>query len=817
MAKMMTERIDFNRNWKCRRKGDWEEVFDVTLPHDAMLLDKKSEDSPGGKNTGWYDACDYIYSKRFHVPESFGEKCVMLEFEGVYQNASVYLNGKKIGTHEYGYTGFFLDITKYLRWGKENVIEVEAGNSAQPNSRWYTGTGIYRPVWLYVLPKHHILPEEIRITTLDYRNPRIRVDVMAEGTGQVQIDIMDGETVAGSAKCEAPAGQSERNAFSACIELPEAELWEPEHPRLYVCRVAFGDDVREERFGIRVIESSPENGFCINGKRVILRGACIHHDNGVLGARAYEYAEYRKVRILREAGYNAIRSAHNPCSKALLEACDRLGMLVVDEYADMWYIHKTKYDYAPRAEENYEDDLKTIVFKDYNHPSVVMYSIGNEVSETAQKRGIRLCGNMTEYLHSLDPTRPVTCGINIFFNFLSSVGMGVYSDKKAASTANSRKKKAVGSEFFNNMAGIFGADFMKTGAVLYPCDVKTRDAFAKLDIAGYNYGIKRYEKDLKKYPSRLILGTETFCSDAYRFIELAKENKRIIGDFVWSGMDYLGETGIGAWEYKDYAPRFDGGLGWVGAGAGRIDLTGKPLAEMRYTRVAFGIDKIGIGVVPPDHAFDSHSPSSWKMTNAVESWSWNGCGGKKTKVEIYARAHHVSLYVNGKCVGTKKMKNDCRAVFQTWYHDGEVRAVSFDKEGNQIAETSLKTAGNETMLRLEPELDAGKERGELLYVRMRYTDKDGITKPLARGEISLEVKGGRLLGCGSACPFYEKSYLGNTSDTYYGEAIAVICPDGAEDISVEAKSPYGRASADVPVQWRDMPESKKWMEETVDE
>lgn len=343
-----------------------------------------------------------------------------------------------------------------------------------------------------------------------------------------------------------------------------------------------------------------------------------------------------------------------------------------------------------------------------------------------------------------------------------------------------------------------GADFMKFGATLYPCDVRTRDAFANMDIAGYNYGINRYEHDLKKYPKRMILGSETFCSDAYRFWKLARKNKRIIGDFVWAGMDYLGETGIGSWEYKDYAPRFDGGCGWVSAGSGRIDLTGKPLAEMAYTRVAFGLQDIAIGVIPVNNTSSPHSPSAWKMTNAMESWSWNGCDGKDAKVEVYARAHHVSLYINGECVGTKQMQNDCRAVFKMVYQPGEIRAEAFDAQGNRMAECSLKTAGDETILTLEPEQESVAAE-DLLYVRMKYTDAEGTVKPLERGDIKVTVEGGKLIGIGSACPYYEKRYLGNTADTYYGEAMAVIRPDKRGKITVDAQSCYGNAQTEVEV------------------
>lgn len=787
-------KISFNDTWICYRSGHPEESFPTDVPHDAMLLDGKSETSPGGVNTGWYDAQDYTYEKNFFVPAEWNGKDLILEFEGVYRKATVLVNGQKAAYHDYGYTGFYVDISEFVSYGEKNHLKVEVVNSDQPNSRWYSGTGIYRPVWLYTLPLNHIKIDGIRITTLDYETRRISVSVETVGNGELQFEILDEERLIAEKKSVSGNGQELWE-----VSIPDAGLWSPESPKLYTCRVTFGEDVREVKFGIRTVECSPDKGFCINGERVILRGACIHHDNGLLGACAYDFAERRKIRILKENGYNAIRSAHNPCSKALLEACDELGMLVMDEYIDGWYIHKTKYDYATEIENNYRKDLADIVAKDYNHPSVVLYSTGNEVSETSQKKGIYFCGELTGRFHELDPTRPVTCGINIFFNFLSSMGFGVYSDKKAdQAVENVKKKKAVGSEFFNKLSGIMGADFMKFGATLYPCDLKTKDAFANMDIAGYNYGINRYIHDLKKYPNRMILGSETFCSDAYRFWELAKENKRIIGDFVWAGMDYLGEVGIGSWEYKDYAPRFDSGLGWVSAGSGRIDLTGKPLAEMAYTRVAFNLQDIAIGVIPVDNTNSPHSPSAWKMTNAVESWSWNGCDGKEAKVEIYARAHHVSLYINGKCVGTKQMKHDCRAIFKTVYQPGEIRAEAFDAHGNKIAECSLKTAGEETKLTLEPELKSVTP-DDLLYVRMKYTDEKGTVKPLARGSIKVNVRGGKMIGIGSACPYYEKSYLGDTADTYYGEALAVIRPDKNGKIIVDAQSRYGDAQTEVDV------------------
>lgn len=786
----------FNENWSCKVKDGNEEAFFVTLPHDAMLCDKRGKESLSGVNSGWYIERDYVYQKKFFVPELWKEKKILIEFEGVYHNAEIWLNGKKAGTHKNGYIGFFIDTEKMLQYGKENEIRVIVKNSEQPNSRWYTGTGIYRPVWLHILPKKYILPEGgIRVTTLNADNHNVRVDVETMGAGEAKVSIWDKAVCIVEMKC-----RSNGNHHFAQLMLPECDLWSVENPRLYTCRVSFGEDVQETTFGIRTVECNTENGFCINGKRVILKGACVHHDNGILGACAYDFAEYRKVRLLKENGFNAIRSAHNPCSKALLRACDELGMLVVDEYTDMWYIHKTKYDYATEVEKCYSDDLEAIIKKDYNHPSVIMYSTGNEVSETAQKRGIDLCEKMTGYIHSIDDTRPVTCGVNIFFNFLSSMGLGVYSDKKAEKESTKEKKKAVGSEFFNKIAGIFGSGFMKWGATLYPCDLKTKDAFSKMDVAGYNYGILRYRHDLKKYPYRLILGSETFCSDAYRFWKLAEKNNRIIGDFVWAGIDYLGEVGLGAWEYKEYAPRFDKGPGWISAGAGCLDLTGKAQSQMAYMRVAYGTDSLRMAVIPVNNTKNKHSSAAWRMTNAIESWSWEGCEGKDAVVEVYARAKSVKLYLNDQCIGEKKVKKDCKVKFSVKYEKGILKAVSFGENGRKIAETQLETAGKETILRIEPECTIVRKESDLCYVRLKYTDAKGIWKPLARGKIRLSAEGGKILGVGSACPYYDESYLSDVTDTYYGEALAVIKPQDADVLFIKAESRYGIAEEKIKIE-----------------
>lgn len=781
-------KIDFNENWRFRRLGEESEGEFVTLPHDAMIGEKRVETSEGGTNTGWFEGYDYEYEKEFILPADYADKDLIFEFEGVYRNAEVYINGEKAAYRPYGYTNFYVEANGFLRFDGENTIRVIARNADQPNSRWYSGAGIYRPVSLYVGDKKRIALNGVKIRTVSLSPAVIEVTIKTLTSGMVGVEIAyDGKIIAAEKK-------ESKGEITFTLEIESAKLWSPDTPELYTCKATFGEDICEETFGIRKITCTPRDGFCINGERVIIRGACIHHDNGILGARCYAEAEERKIRILKENGYNAVRSAHNPCSKAMLAACDKLGVMMMDEYTDMWYIHKTRYDYADYVPEWYERDITDMVEKDYNHPSVIMYSLGNEVAETGQKRGIEFFKTMRAVCKKLDEERPVTTGVNIFFNYLHSLGFGVYSDKKAEK--NSQKK--VGSEFFNDLAGVFGDSFMKTMAKLPGCDRKTRECYAAMDVAGYNYGIKRYKGDVKKYPERVILGSETFCSDAYAFWEYAKKYPAIIGDFVWAGMDYLGEVGIGSWEYKEYASSFSHGVGWISAGSGRIDLIGNPLGEALYTKVAFELtEKPQIAVVPVSHTGEKHSPSAWKFSNAIPSWSWNGLDGKKARVEVYSRAPIVELYVNGKKVGRKKFRKNCKFDFNATYYGGEITAVNLDKDGRELSRNSLYTAGEETVLTVLPEKECVKA-GELCFVRLRYTDEKGTVKPLNRGMVSVNVQNGELVALGCACPYNETGYNGDETDTYYGEALAVVRATGG-NVTVTASDGTLSGSAIVRV------------------
>ena len=792
------KKIDFNKNWTCRCLTRDEEPYSVTLPHDAMRSEPRTEESLSEGNSGWYLGGDYEYTKHVFVPSEYSGKKVLIEFESVYHNAEVYINGKKAAYRPYGYTNFYVDTEGLLKYEAQNEIRVIARNSDQPNSRWYSGTGIYRPVYLWMGDKKYIPVNGIKIHTVSYEPAVVEVEIETSCPGMVNVEILGKEHTVLKKEIE-----NTGNTSVFRMEIPNAKLWDCDHPNLYTLRATFGEDVVEETFGIRLLEWNPENGLTINGRREILRGACVHHDNGVLGACTYPEAEERRVRILKENGYNAIRSSHYPCSKDMLDACDRQGMLVMDEYVDVWYIHKTKYDYVNYLQEWWQQDLKDMVEKDYNHPSVIMYSTGNEVAETAQKKGIELTGKMTDHLHKLDPYRPVTCGINIFFNFLSSMGMGVYSDDKAEKSAQSakqeaekkEKKKPVGSEFYNTLACLVGDYFMKIGATLPPCDWETKDAFANMDIAGYNYGLFRYKHDLKKYPQRLILGTETFCKDAYSFWEIAKKNKRILGDFVWSGWEYIGETGDGAAEYEDYKGEMPHTR--MTGNNGRIDLLGKPRAEAAYTRVAFERETGPFIAVKPVYQKEKLNLTGWALTKALESWSWRGCAGEKAEVEVFARAAEVELLVNGKKVTRGKVKK-CRSKFQITYEDGEITAVSYDKNGHEINRQTLVTANEQTILHIKPEQET-VQSGKLLFVPMQYGDFIGNWKPMEKHHLRVAVENGTLEGLGSACAYVEGNYAQDTVDTYYGEAMAVIRAGETGTVKITVSDEEKTYTREIPV------------------
>lgn len=705
---------------------------------------------------------------------------MLFQFEGVYKNSTVYINGKKAGGAAYGYIPFFVETDGLLRYGEENIIRVEADNKDQPNSRWYTGGGIYRPVWLWIGERAHIAPKGVKITTLSYHPAKLWIEVEHTG-GEVGVEILDGENVIATA-------QSDRSE----LLIPDAKLWSEETPSLYTCRVTLSEnsetvDTAEETFGIRMVEWNP-GGLFINGKNALLRGGCIHHDNGLLGAATYAESEERRVRILKEAGFNAIRSSHNPASDVLLSACDRYGMYVMDEAWDMWYNHKSAYDYASDFTENYKADLSSMVEQDFNHPSVIMYSIGNEVSEPAKEKGVKLAKEMADYLRTLDHSRAVTGGMNLMIISRSAKGNGVY-DEESGGRKDSGKDKTSGmnSTLFNLMTSMVGTG-MNKGANSKKADQATTPVLDTLDIAGYNYASGRYPLEGKAHPNRVILGSETFPQDIVKNWAMVKQYPYLIGDFMWTAWDYLGETGIGTWAYTSDGRSFDKPYPWLLADVGVFDILGNPGGELYLAQAAWGLlDQPVIAVQPANHPGVKPAKSVWRGTNAIPTWSFAGCEGNKTLVEIYTDADAVELSLNGRRLGKKKLK-DCVASFKVAYEPGTLTAVAYDRNGNQCGASRLISTEGKASVSITPEVKQAAP-GSLAYFDVTMVGENGQWEANADEILQISVTGGELLGFGSANPRTEERYQSGEFTTYYGKAQAIIRAGESGEVRVTA---YGK-------------------------
>ena len=646
--------LNFNSNWTFREEGGV--PIPVSLPHDAMLKETRDGGCRNGVNSGYFPGGKYTYEKTFDLDAAMIGKSIELHFEGVYQNCKIYANGKLASSHRYGYTAFDVDISNAVRAG-ENTIRVEVDNSLEPNCRWYSGSGIYRPVQMIIQEKNHI--SQVHLETVDINPARIKVDVQTTEESNVTVEVYEEKKLVASGK-------------PGILEVPNARLWSAETPFLYTILVKTDTDERVIPFGIRKLEWDAEKGLTVNGQRVLLRGGCIHHDHGVLGACEYYDAEYRRIRVLKENGFNAVRIAHNPASQITLDICDKLGMYVMNETFDGWYVPKTYHDYARWFEDDWKQDVTAMVESCRNHPCVIMYSHGNEVSETATKRGAEVCRELTDFIHGLDSTRPVTAGVNVLLNVYANMGMGVYKDKgdykpEPLPRKGSYKEKKTGSAFFNAMAQKLGPlmFFMSKGA---KGDKACLGAANGLDVLGLNYASSRYDEDVRKFPDRLMVGSETMVADLPYNWERVKKYPQVLGDFVWSAWDYLGEACIGDWTYHSYK-----GLPLL-AGQGMIDITGKPLASMYFMQIVWGLRKKPfIGVRPVNHAKESPSTGAWQFTNAIDSWSWQGYEGTKATVEVYADAAAVRLKLNGMEIATKPVKK-YKAYFKLPYQPGTLTA-----------------------------------------------------------------------------------------------------------------------------------------------
>ena len=794
-------KLNFCENWTFTRAFSPEKKDRVNLPHDAQITERRGPDAPSGAPGAYFYGDVYTYEKTFDVPTDWTEKTVTLEFEGSYMKTTVYVNGQKVCFHSYGYTPFFVCLDDYLKYGEENVVKVEVDNSKMKNSRWYSGAGLYRPVSLYVQPKDHVDLEGVRVfteklgpaacacgTKREYANVRVLTSVTGTA-GEPNVQILDEETVL-----------AEASGTDVLLTLENIKTWSPDKPNLYTCKVSYGEDEVTERFGIRTLSWSSK-GFFVNGTSEKLRGGCVHHDNGILGSAAEKEAEYRKVRILKEQGYNAIRSAHNPCSKYMLDACDELGMYMLDETFDMWYTHKSPYDNANYFEESGMEDMLSMVRRDVNHPCVIGYSLVNEPSELSTEKGQAILEEVYKNIKAIDPSRPVTAGVNLLLATAAIAGVDVGykgKDKEKQQASFDENGNAVGgtkeaktlngSLIFNWMFQFFGP-YMNLLVANPLTDNVTSKIFSRMDMGGYNYGYGRYKKEGKKHPERLIYGSETLPMDIYQNWNAVMKNDYLCGDFMWTAWDYLGEVGCGGWSYVNDGVMMNKHYPWLIAETGAVDLIGNPGNESCYAGIVWNRQADPqIFVRPVNHPGVRPMQTMWRASNARGSWAWQGCDGNDAHVEVYSKAPYVQLWLNDKLVGTEKTKKDI-ATFHVPYEPGTLKAVAL-QGGTPCGEATRVSAGSEQKLTLTPEAQTAPD-SDLVFVHVDITDTAGTVESNADTVVTVNVEGGELVAFGSAIQSTEYRYHTGTFPTYYGRALAIVRTGKHGTIKLTAASETG--------------------------
>ncbi|MCF0244985.1 MAG: DUF4982 domain-containing protein [Bacteroidaceae bacterium] len=698
----------------------------VTLPHDWSIEGGFNKENPSGGDGGYLPCGTGWYRKVFRITKADKEKRLWLYFEGVYMNSAVYVNGKLVGGHPYGFSSFFVDITDFVSYDTQNTVAVRVDNSLQKNCRWYTGSGIYRHVWLM---------KEKESNRQEPWEPFVRMEKI--------FGISDDGVKADSAIVRiSRSGQSdELRSFR------DVRLWSPEHPELYDIDV----DGRNIEFGFRTIEYSAEKGFLLNGQPVKFNGGCIHHDNGMLGTAAYDKAEWRKAQLMKEAGFNSVRTSHNAPSPEFLRACDHIGLMVIDEAFDGWRDAKNTHDYHTLIDEWWQKDIDALVLRDRNHPSVICWSNGNEVIERKKLEVVTTSKKMADRMRELDPTRPVT---------------------QALASWDSDW------EIYDPLA-------------------------ATLDITGYNYMIHKAESDHERVPKRVMWQTESYPRDAFKNWAKVVDNQYILGDFVWTAIDYIGESSIGTWHY-DGENRGEHWQGehypWHGAYCGDIDLTGwrKPISY--YREILWDVDKknpLYMAVKEPQGFYGKLSETSWSVWPTWESWNWKGHEGKPIEVEIYSRYPKVRLYLNGKVVGEKPTTRaeEFKATFSINYAPGALRCVALNSDGSEIAESEsiLKTSAEKaSQLRLTPTSQTLKADGQdIVWVTVELLDNKGVLVPDATDELQFSVSGpAQILATANANLKDETPYPSHIRKAWKGRAIVALRSTeraGKVVLSVKAK------------------------------
>lgn len=734
----------FDSDWEFTHDG---KTISVDLPHDWDIYTAPDpETGATGTGGGWYAAGKGEYRKSFKTP--VGE-LVKLHFEGVYQKAEVFVNGQKAGQHAYGYTPFTVDVTPFLYRDKRmNEVVVTVDNSEQPNCRWYSGSGIYRHVWLQTMPTLHIAENGVFITT-----PEVSADqaiVQVEVTVENESDQDRHASVAlgnGQLMVSVPAKQTKTVTTSFPVKNPR--LWSPADPYRYEVKVELkegGKTIGQQivNYGIRSYSFDTERGFVLNGKPILLNGACVHHDDGLVGAMAFDAAEIRKVRLMKEAGFNLIRTSHNPTTRAFLDACDSLGILVIGEAFDGWRTAKLKYDYSTLIDSCYREDIHAMVKRDRNHPSIISWSLGNEVIERKDLRVVTTARQLKRAVLEMDTTRPVTEAL-----------------------------------------------------CAWDRDWEIYDPhFEVLDIGGYNYMIFKHASDHQRDPQRVMWQTESYPRDAFRNWATVNDNSYVVGDMVWTGLDYLGESGIGRYYYEGERPGesyVEGGQpDWHGAYCGDVDITGwrKPISHYRELLWSQDSKDLYMAVKEPDGYHGKIHHTQWSVWPTWESWNWSGWEGKPIEVEVYTKAPEVTLFLNGKEVSKKKVdrSTEFKAVFSIPYEAGELRAEAGGKS------VTLATAGEPARLRLTADKQTLTADGQdLVYIAVEVVDGQGRVCPDAAIPCEAIVKGqGQLLSFASADLKDREPYTSPRVTTWKGRAMIVVRSGkgkGNTQISVKSALP----------------------------
>jgi beta-galactosidase len=733
----------------------------LDLPHDWTIEDLPGTDAPvdsnavGGASTGYTVGGTGWYRKTFYIGDDIKAKNVRIQFDGVYMIADIWLNGIFLGTHPYGYTSFSYDITSKLAPGKLNTLAVRVKNEGR-NSRWYSGSGIYRHVWITATEQLHVDQRGTIITTPEvadgFAKVNVKTNLINESPDEIDALLVIRILKNNGAEVAVVESRHKISAKSASelnqdLDITNPELWSVETPVLYTVinevYTVNGNkrskiiDRTENIIGIRSVSVSAEKGLLLNGKPLELKGGCMHHDNGPLGAAAFDRAEERRVELMKASGFNAIRCSHNPPSPAFLDACDRLGMLVIDEAFDVWKEQKNKDDYHLYFDEWWQKDMTSMIKRDRNHPSVVMWSIGNEVPERGKPEGATLAQTLAGFVRKMDPTRPVTAAVNF-----------TTPDKDPY--------------------------------------------FAALDVSGYNYALNYYEKDHNRLPERIILGTESFARQAFENWMAVIDYPWVIGDFVWTGYDYLGEASIGWLEFAFKTSFYP----WILAYCGDIDICGWKRPQSYYRDALWMPDQISLFVQSPVLQFklpaSKKSPSRWSWPDEVASWNWNGYKGDTLEINVYSSCEEVELFLNGNSLGRMKTNRETHftALYKVPYQPGTLRAAAY-KNGKEVNFSELKTTGESEKISLVADRGIIKADGQdLCYVTVEIQDSQGLRNPSAGNLVKFEIEGpGKIIGVGSSDPMGNQSFTKPARKAYQGRCQVIIRAENKQgEIMLKASS-----------------------------